>query len=282
MAAKPVPPMPAPASTSVPAPAPGNKADPIAPPVKPRKAGRRVAGVVLSAGIVISAGIGLVIVRGMAVGPSTLFDHSAPAAAAASPAPVAPPVAPSVVIRDETPPAPPAEAVAAPAATIVADPPPEIPVVPKPAAAMPPATLAEASAPATVAAVAVASESELPAPTRVVPEIAAAPPGAGAATVAKPAPKPADPSAAKTLLGEGDEQMAKGDIAAARLFYRAAVEKGSGTAALRLGNSYDPAFLKRLGVLGMQGDAAEAASWYRRARELGDPDADRALASLSQ
>jgi len=147
-----------------------------------------------------------------------------------------------------------AAAVAEAAPVVVAEPPPQ------PAA---PAPLPAAPAVATV---------EAPAGSRTP---------AAAASARKAAPAEAD-ALFQELVSEGDAAMIKGDIAAARLFYQSAAAKGNAAAALRLGNSYNPAFLARLGVLGMRGDAAAAATWYRRARELGDPDADRALLSLEQ
>lgn len=75
-------------------------------------------------------------------------------------------------------------------------------------------------------------------------------------------------------------RILEGDIASARLFYERAAAAGDARAALALGNSFNPAFLRRLGVLGMEGDAAAAARWYRRARALGDPDAEKALKTL--
>jgi TPR repeat protein len=103
-----------------------------------------------------------------------------------------------------------------------------------------------------------------------------------AAAPAPAAPSDADRAAWKALRDQGDGQMKSGDISTARLFYQMAADKGDPEAALRLGNSYDPAFLKRLGVLGMRGDVAKAASWYRRAQALGNSDAARALAMLPQ
>jgi TPR repeat protein len=75
--------------------------------------------------------------------------------------------------------------------------------------------------------------------------------------------------------------MAKGDVASARLFYERAAEAGDGQAALRLGESYDPAFLARSHLNGVRGDAVAAARWYRQARELGITEAEALLQTLS-
>src|SRR5579875_2514617 len=95
-----------------------------------------------------------------------------------------------------------------------------------------------------------------------------------------PARTAADRSERKRLREAGDMRVLEGDIASARLFYERAAAAGDARAALALGNSFNPAFLRRLGVLGMEGDAAIAARWYRRARALGDPDAEKALKTL--
>jgi hypothetical protein len=97
--------------------------------------------------------------------------------------------------------------------------------------------------------------------------------------------KPASPapSAAEiaTLLARGDALIAKGDLASARLFYERAAEAGDGQAALRLGESYDPAFLAQAHLSGVRGDAVAAARWYRRARELGITEAETLLQTLA-
>ena len=75
------------------------------------------------------------------------------------------------------------------------------------------------------------------------------------------------------LLNRGDSLLGKGDIASGRLFYQRAAEAGNGQAALRLGNTYDPAFLERA-QLRVHGDGALALFWYQRARELGAGEAE--------
>jgi hypothetical protein len=95
-------------------------------------------------------------------------------------------------------------------------------------------------------------------------------------------PSPADRAAGKQLRAAGDARIVEGDIASARLFYERAAADGDAQAALDLGNSFNPAFLERLGVLGMRGNVAVAARWYRRARVLGNPDAGKALQTLTR
>ncbi|HJU15319.1 MAG TPA: hypothetical protein VJ770_02510 [Stellaceae bacterium] len=117
------------------------------------------------------------------------------------------------------------------------------------------------------------SDGAVPAQPQAAP-LQAVPAGSGAA------PSAADRSEGERLRQAGDAQLVDGDVASARLFYQRAADIGDAGAAFALGNSFDPAFLERLGVRGMRGDAATAARWYRRARALGDPYAAKALKAL--
>jgi hypothetical protein len=76
------------------------------------------------------------------------------------------------------------------------------------------------------------------------------------------------------LLTRGDARLRTGDVASARLFYERAAAAGDGRAALRLGATFDPAYLGRAGLGNVQGDAAEARSWYSRALDLGATEAN--------
>jgi TPR repeat protein len=71
------------------------------------------------------------------------------------------------------------------------------------------------------------------------------------------------------LLARGDAFMLQGDIASARAFYQRAADAGDGRAALRMGATFDPAFLSRAGLRGTLGDPVQARSWYRRGFDLG-------------
>jgi TPR repeat protein len=91
---------------------------------------------------------------------------------------------------------------------------------------------------------------------------------------ARPLIERSPPSAdTSMLLARGDSLLGMGDIASARLFYERAADTGDGQAALRLGETYDPAFLERA-RLRVQGDRARAVLWYQRARELGASEAE--------
>ena len=76
------------------------------------------------------------------------------------------------------------------------------------------------------------------------------------------------------FIARGDALISTGDITSARLFYERAANAGDGLAALRMGESYDPAFLAGTRVPGNRGDAATAAQWYLRALELGTLEAE--------
>jgi TPR repeat protein len=82
------------------------------------------------------------------------------------------------------------------------------------------------------------------------------------------------------LVARGDEFFAARDITSARLFYDRAANMGDGRAALRMGETFDRAFLERAGIRGAGSDQQQALSWYNRARNLGNAAADRLLKTL--
>jgi hypothetical protein len=116
--------------------------------------------------------------------------------------------------------------------------------------------------------------SKAPADTPVVPANARVPaPNAPAAIGLAPPVSGFSGTAMAELLAHGDSLLRNGDIASARLFYERAAGAGDGRAALRLGATFDPEFLGRLGLDKLQANPAEARSWYSRARDLGAVDA---------
>jgi len=82
------------------------------------------------------------------------------------------------------------------------------------------------------------------------------------------------------LLRRGDQLLAGGDLIAARHYFELVTEAGDMRAALRLGKTYDPAFLQQNGVRGIVGNPAMAKSWYLKAIGAGDKDADMRLLQL--
>ena len=154
----------------------------------------------------------------------------------------------------------------APAATVLPLP----PQSQAPPIAAPPSP---APAPAVPAPAPVASDA--PAPVSAAP--AAETPAAPTPVVAA---APNSNSETDALLARGDDLLATGDVAAARLFYQRAAEQGSAAAATAVGQTYDPAVLELLRVRGVRGDAQTAAEWYRKAIAAGDRQAEIRLKRL--
>ena len=128
------------------------------------------------------------------------------------------------------------------------------------------------------AAPAPGSSTATPAPeARSASPPAAPAPGSSTATPA-PTPAPVEarhPSAGQIteLLARGDSFLHAGDVASARLFYERAADAGDWQAAIRMGATFDPAFLGRAGVRTV-GDPIKAQSWFRHALDLGAPKTD--------
>lgn len=85
---------------------------------------------------------------------------------------------------------------------------------------------------------------------------------------------------AMRFIKRGDEQLAEGGIAQARLLYERAAEAGLAQGAMAVASTYDAAELGRLGVRGLQPDTSLAIRWYERARQLGAADAEVRLRRL--
>jgi len=158
------------------------------------------------------------------------------------------------------------------------------------------ATDAESSPRATATHVAMRNEIA----TRNEPEtavLAQARPGASpaqpAAVAAPPvAPAPVTPAPPEhnplrldnreiaTLVMRGENFIANGDIASARLLLQRAADAGSANAALALAATFDPLVTSSLGVTAGEPDVARARKWYQRAIELGSTAASQQLAKL--
>jgi hypothetical protein len=157
---------------------------------------------------------------------------------------------------------------AAPSLAAVAPPPPRVVVAPPPMSVAPPVPV-------------------LP-PVAVPPPVAAAPPIAMAAAVpsAMPAPPQADivrsldSREIAALIKRGQDLLAGGDVQSARLLLMRGAEARDARAALLVGTTYDPALLRQVGADGLA-DIAQARIWYQRAKEWGEPDAQRKLEALA-
>jgi hypothetical protein len=115
------------------------------------------------------------------------------------------------------------------------------------------------------------------------------PPAAASVAAAPVAEPPAsepsihhlDPDAIASLLKRADALIASGDVAAARLVLRRAAAAGDAHAAMTLAETYDPAFLEKLGVHGFVPDLTMARSWYEKARAFGSAEAPQRLETLA-
>ncbi|MBS0244591.1 MAG: sel1 repeat family protein, partial [Proteobacteria bacterium] len=64
-------------------------------------------------------------------------------------------------------------------------------------------------------------------------------------------------------------ELKDGNVAAARLYYRKAIEEGLASAALALAATYDATELAKLKIQGVPAEPEEAKRWYDKARQMG-------------
>jgi hypothetical protein len=162
----------------------------------------------------------------------------------------------------------------APAKAMTESPMPSATVAPTP----PPLAPAEAQ-PAAVMGVPAAPTTAPPLPSE-----AATSTSSPIAPAQAPAPVPIKPALSdmerQALLSQGDALLSAGDVATARLFYQRGADAGDGTAALRLGETFDAPFLEQAHLGRVPSDPKKAVSWYLRARALGSTEAEILLNSL--
>ena len=79
---------------------------------------------------------------------------------------------------------------------------------------------------------------------------------------------------------KGEEQLAQGLVAPARLLFERAADLGLAQAAMALGATYDAAELDKPNLRGISPDDTQAKRWYERARQLGASEADMRLRRL--
>jgi len=155
--------------------------------------------------------------------------------------------------------------------------------------------LAEAKSSLIIAAAAMIAPEQQPAPRqRSVASVGtppapleASPPPAPQATLpaaSPPSSQSAEPTEeqrrAAAFLDRGRTQVERGNISAARLFFRRAADAGLALGALALAGTYDPNELARLRVAGVQPDLALAREWYEKARQLGASEAEERVRRL--
>ena len=108
----------------------------------------------------------------------------------------------------------------------------------------------------------------------VFPKPATAPPR----TVPPPLPTPGPvPAAASFALAQGDANFSAGEVSVARFYYLQAVDGGDADAAVRMGETFDPAFLTPGRLRPLYGDSEAAHFWYQRALALGVAEAKQLL-----
>jgi hypothetical protein len=122
-----------------------------------------------------------------------------------------------------------------------------------------------------------------PPPAPVAAVAAPAAPAAAAPAAAAPPPqivRNLDPKEISGLVARGQDLLASGDIQSARLLLLRGAEARDARSAFLLGTTYDPALLRQLGA-GPLADPAQARNWYQKAKEWGEPDAQRRLEALA-
>ena len=144
----------------------------------------------------------------------------------------------------------------------------------KPAAA-PATSVVGPAKPVVVASPLKTAERAPPKPAPIATSVA---PIATSVAVASPAPTPSALAAhasappnevAARWSVQGLEALAKGDLASARQFLTRAAEAGDPRAWVALADTYDPAMLSKLGVVGAPGDAQRAHDYLVKAAAAG-------------
>ena len=74
--------------------------------------------------------------------------------------------------------------------------------------------------------------------------------------------------------------MSNRDILTARRFYEFAASGGSARAATAVGRTYDPSFLRGMGIWGILANAEAAKRWYEKGISGGDAEASSRLEKL--
>ncbi len=170
------------------------------------------------------------------------------------------------------------------AAAVQASPPPTT----APPITAPPITVPQATGPLTTASVTTAPLADNVPPPRIEPAAAPVKVPTGDTMFALATPKPPAPlrappvqdQTAAQLTSRGDAMLAIKDISAARKLYEQAANLGNAAAAKGLARTYDPDYIRKLGVIGMRPDVTMAVSWYDRAAALGDRESAQRMQQL--
>jgi TPR repeat protein len=97
-----------------------------------------------------------------------------------------------------------------------------------------------------------------------------------------PASSALNPDAIAAFLKRGQELVASGDIAAARVLLLRAAEARDPKAALALAATFDPIILQRIGAYGVVPEVPSARHWYEKAKEFGSEEASQRLEMLAR
>jgi hypothetical protein len=116
----------------------------------------------------------------------------------------------------------------------------------------------------------------VPAPVAVASAMPQAMPAAPQAEVVRSL----DPREIAVLVKRGQDLLSGGDVQSARLLLMRGAEARDARAALLVGTTYDPVRLRQIGADGLA-DAAQARLWYQRAKEWGEPDAQKRLDAMA-
>jgi hypothetical protein len=134
-----------------------------------------------------------------------------------------------------------------------------------------------------------APETSLAYAPAVTPAPAPAPVATPAPAPVPPTVKPAPPRAAadnmdevQLMLKQGQDFVAAGDLATARVVLRRAAQAGAAIAAYTLAQTYDPQVLAKMRARGVEPDPAEARRWYEMAQKLGSKEAAQQLERLAR
>jgi hypothetical protein len=123
-------------------------------------------------------------------------------------------------------------------------------------------------------------ESQTPTP----PVAALAMPAPAPAATSAPSPPPSekyDTAEVNKQVDEGKRLMVAGKLALARVILQEAAQSGDSRAAFLLAESYDPISLAKRQFQAPASDLEKARMWYRRAGDLGSPEANARLERLT-
>jgi hypothetical protein len=157
-----------------------------------------------------------------------------------------------------------------------------------PVTATPQTTGPQTTGPLTTASVTTAPLADNVPPPRIEPAAAPVKVPTGDTMFALATPKPPAPlraplmqdQTAAQLTSRGDAMLAIKDISAARKLYEQAANLGNAAAAKGLARTYDPDYIRKLGIIGMRPDVTMAVSWYDRAAALGDRESAQRMQQL--